>query len=88
MEENILHFFEIKRKGFDFRMKKILAFISIMIILQGCNGNNDESFDVNWSEYSDTTVERLESNGIKYEIRDGNVYIPKKDHDKAVACCS
>ncbi len=74
-------------------MRTIILKFGVLILaislLQACKDDNEMiSYDVNWGERSDSAIERLEENGIKYEVNDGIIYIQDKDLNKAQSCCS
>lgn len=74
-------------------MRKIILKFGILILaislLQACKDDNESIiYDVDWGEYSDSAVERLEENRVKYEVNDGIIYIQEKDLNKAQSCCS
>jgi len=74
-------------------MKKIILKFGVLILatslLQACKDDNETiSYDVDWGEHSDSAVERLVENGIKYEVNNGTIYIQDKDLNKAQSCCS
>jgi hypothetical protein len=65
--------------------KKLALSFLIVITLTACNQN--ESY-TNWTDSTDNQTQRLDEAGIKYEIREGEIWIREKDLKKAVACCS
>ncbi|RNA66971.1 hypothetical protein [Alteribacter keqinensis] len=67
-------------------MKRI-AVILCFVILTACSAG-DENDDVQWGEYSDSAVQRLEYSNIDYEVKDGQIFIREKDVNKAQSCCS
>lgn len=74
-------------------MRGIILKLGVLILaisfLQACKDDKESINDgVEWGEYSDSAVERLEGNKIKYEVNDGIIYIQEKDLNKAQSCCS
>lgn len=66
---------------------KIVIIAFLLFILSGCNSQEDEQY-MYWADHSNNQVERLDQARIKYEIRDGEIWIKKKDSLKVAACCS
>lgn len=67
-------------------MKKKLALSFLIVItLTACNQN--ESY-THWTDSTDNQTQRLDEAGIKYEIREGEIWVREKDLKKAMACCS
>ena len=67
-------------------MKKKLALgFFIVITLTACNQN--ESY-THWTDSTDNQTQRLDEAGIKYEIREGEIWVREKDLKKVMACCS
>ncbi|WLR54702.1 hypothetical protein LC048_20195 [Mesobacillus subterraneus] len=65
--------------------KKLALSFFIVITLTACN--TDEPFAY-WTERTDNQIQRLDEAGIKYEIREGDIWVRKKDLKKVMACCS
>lgn len=69
----------------------VIVVLALMIFTKtyfSYNENETISYDVDWGAHSDLAVERLERNGIKYEVNNGIIYIQDKDLNKAQSCCS
>ena len=67
-------------------LKKLLviAFVSL-ILLSGCNKEDEYIY---WTEKTDNQIQRLNGANIKYEIKEGEIWVREKDMSKVVACCS
>ncbi|SDC12701.1 hypothetical protein SAMN05421734_104202 [Pelagirhabdus alkalitolerans] len=70
-------------------MKKLLIGISFILLLTAC-GDNDKSEEyIQWGDNVNTIdIDKLEENGISYEIENDIIYIPSNEFDKAILCCS
>lgn len=69
-------------------MKKLLAiaFVSILF-LSSCSNSADHY--ISWTDdATENNIQRLDEANIKYEIREGQIWIRERDLDKAVMCCS
>lgn len=69
-------------------MKKLTLSFCLLVVLAACN--TEESY-THWTDRTDRTdnqIQRLDEAGIKYEIREGEIWVRDKDLKKAVACCS
>ncbi|MBT2684726.1 hypothetical protein [Bacillus sp. ISL-37] len=65
--------------------KKLALSFFIVITLTACTQN--ESY-THWTDSTDNQTQRLDEARIKYEIREGEIWVREKDLKKAVACCS
>lgn len=63
----------------------VITFFSLLF-LSGCSPSADHY--INWTDTTGGQTERLDEANIKYEIREGQVWIRERDLDKAVRCCS
>ncbi|WP_102261079.1 hypothetical protein [Mesobacillus jeotgali] len=67
-------------------MKKKLALgFFIVITLTACNQKEPYAY---WTGRTDNQIQRLDEAGIKYEIREGEIWVREKDLKKVMACCS
>ncbi|WP_203334758.1 hypothetical protein [Planococcus beigongshangi] len=68
-------------------MKRLLVtgFVSLTL-LSGCNPS--ATYYIDWSDTSEDQIQRMDEANIKYDIRDGQIWIRERDLDKAAACCS
>jgi hypothetical protein len=66
--------------------KKLILSCSVLVLLAACS-NTKESY-THWTDSTDNQIQRLDEAGIKYVIREGEIWISEKDLKKAVACCS
>lgn len=64
-------------------MKKIIIFL--LITLASCNPNESLTY---WTDSTENQIQRLDEAKIKYEIRDGEIWVREEDLKKVVACCS
>jgi hypothetical protein len=64
-------------------LKKITIFL--LITLASCNP--DESFTY-WTDSTENQIQRLDEAEIRYEIRDGEIWVIEEDLKKVMACCS
>jgi len=67
------------------RRKAVIGFVSVML-LSGCNTAPDHY--INWADATENQIQRMDEANIKYDIRDGQIWIRERDLDKAAACCS
>lgn len=67
-------------------MKKLLliTFVSIML-LSGCSTEDEYIY---WTEKTDNQMQCLDGSNIKYEIRDGEIWVKEKDTSNVVVFCS
>lgn len=66
-------------------MKKLILCFNVLVLLAACN--TKESY-IHWTDSTDNQIQRLDEAGIKYEIREGEIWVRDKDLKKAAACCS
>lgn len=67
-------------------MKKIFAITLVLFItLSSCSTNETYTY---WTDKTDNQIQRLDKANIKYQIKDGEIWVREKDMDKVVACCS
>ncbi|UYZ22475.1 hypothetical protein [Mesobacillus jeotgali] len=66
-------------------MKKLTLSLCLLVVLAACN--TEESY-THWTDRTDNQIQRLDEAGIKYEIREGEIWVSEKDMKKVVACCS
>ncbi|MCT8140244.1 hypothetical protein H1D32_22615 [Anaerobacillus sp. CMMVII] len=70
-------------------MKKLLVLVvvtfSLVIILSSCN--TEENY-IYWTDKTENQIQRLDHSNIKYEIREGEIWVREKDMDKVLACCT
>lgn len=74
-----------KQLGMSILKKKLILSFSVLVLLAACN--TEESY-TDWTDSTDNQIQRLNDAGIKYEIREGEIWVRDKDLKKAVACCS
>ncbi|WP_226647238.1 hypothetical protein [Mesobacillus subterraneus] len=74
-----------KQLGMSILKKKLILSFSVLVLLAACN--SEESY-THWTDSTDNQIQRLDDAGIKYEIREGEIWVRDKDLKKAVACCS
>ncbi|QSS98671.1 hypothetical protein IMZ31_11175 [Pontibacillus sp. ALD_SL1] len=67
-------------------MKSNMLFIVfILITLSACSSAETYTF---WTEENFQQIQRLNEANIRYEIRNGEIWVSEGDMDKVVACCS
>lgn len=66
-------------------MRELALSFCALLMLAACN--TEESY-THWTDSTDNQIQRLDEAGIKYEIREGEIWVRDKDLKKAVACCS
>lgn len=67
-------------------MKKLLIVTtSLLFLLSACSAEDSYMY---WTVKTENQIQRLDEANIKYEIREGEIWIREKDMDKVVACCS
>lgn len=66
-------------------MKKLILSLSVLIILAACNEKEPYTY---WTDRTDNQILRLDEAGIKYEIREGEIWVRQKDLKRVMACCS
>ncbi|MBT2680459.1 hypothetical protein J7E38_15720 [Bacillus sp. ISL-35] len=64
-------------------MKKITIFL--LITLTACNAEEPLTY---WTDSTENQIQRLDEAKIKYEVRDGEIWVREKDLKKVAACCS
>ena len=64
---------------------KLILSLSVLVLLAACNA--EESY-THWTDSTENQTQRLDEAGIKYEIREGEIWVRDKDLKKAVVCCS
>ena len=71
-------------------MKKII--LILFVFLLGCSMNNEEleneKYDIEWGEVSNSAKERLDKYNIEYEVKNDKIFLKKSDLNKAQSCCS
>ena len=72
-------------KRMDNLKKQFAMGLLIIISLTACNPKETYTY---WTERTDNQIQRLNEGKIKYEIRDGAIWVRDKDLKKAMACCS
>jgi hypothetical protein len=65
--------------------KKLILSFSVLIFLAACNTKETYAY---WTDRTDIQIQRLDKAGIKYEVREGEIWVREKDLKKAMACCS
>ena len=68
-------------------MKRLLviSFVSLML-LSGCNPS--ATYYIDWSEATENQIQRLDEANIKYDVREGKIWIRETDLNEVVECCS
>jgi hypothetical protein len=66
---------------------KIKLTLSFCLLLSFTACNTKERFTY-WADRTDNLIQRLNEAMIKYEIREGEIWVFNKDLEKVVACCS
>ncbi|GGD15296.1 hypothetical protein [Pontibacillus salipaludis] len=68
-------------------MKKcwLLILLITLITLAACSSTETYTY---WTEETDEQIQRLNEANIRYEIRNGEIWVGEGDMDKVVACCS
>ena len=68
-------------------MKKLTLTLSfsLLIFLTACNTKEPYAY---WTDRTDNQIKLLDKAGIKYEIREGEIWVREKDLKKVMACCS
>jgi hypothetical protein len=65
---------------------KLLSFILVFLFtMSACT--KEENFTY-WTEKTDNQIQRLDKANIKYEIREGEIWVKEEDMKKVVACYS
>ncbi|AZB41092.1 hypothetical protein CEF21_01340 [Bacillus sp. FJAT-42376] len=64
-------------------MKKIL--LIPFIVLTACSTGETYTY---WTDKTNNQIQRLNDANIKYEIKNGEIWVREKDMKKVVACCS
>ncbi|MDS9471272.1 hypothetical protein [Sporosarcina pasteurii] len=65
-------------------MKKAVM-ILLLMILMGCQSQSEFIY---WTDVTENQIQRLNDAKLKYEVRDGQVWIKESDMFKVVTCCS
>ncbi len=63
----------------------MLLMVMILLTLSACSSAETYTF---WTEESIQQIQRLNEANIRYEIRNGEIWVSEGDMDKVVACCS
>jgi hypothetical protein len=66
-------------------MKLIYLTLVLFILLSGCSVEEEYAY---WAEKTDNQIQRLDEANIKYEIREGEIWVREKDLSRVVICCS
>jgi hypothetical protein len=62
------------------------VFILVLLItLSACNKKENYTY---WTEKTDNQIKRLDEANIKYEIREGEIWVKEDDMEEVVVCCS
>jgi hypothetical protein len=72
-------------KGMVVLKKKLTISFFVMITLAACN--TEESYTY-WTSRTDNQIQRLDDAKVKYEVREGEIWVGEKDLTRVVACCS
>ncbi|KGP90655.1 hypothetical protein N780_04040 [Pontibacillus chungwhensis BH030062] len=63
----------------------LLTLFITLIALSACSSTETYTY---WTEESEEQIQRLNEADIRYEVRDGEIWVSEKDMDEVVACCS
>ncbi|MBP3952522.1 hypothetical protein [Bacillus suaedae] len=69
-------------------MKKLVVMTFAIVTLITLSACSSGEIDTYWTDKTDNQLQRLDQANIKYEIREGEIWISEEDLFDVVACCS